>query len=195
MKTKNTGKIYKLSFLAIMTALVIVLGFVGSTIRLGPFSISLVLLPIVIGVTVCGPYAGAWLGLIFGVIVLASGDANAFLAINPFATVVTVLAKGVLCGLAAGVVFTLLEKKNRYLAVFASAIVCPLVNTGIFLLGCRVFFMDTMCEWAGGTNVLVYMLTMLVGANFIVELLINVILSPTVVRLLDVPQLKEKIKK
>lgn len=171
---------------AILTALVIVLQLMGAFIRFGMFSISLVLIPIVIGAATCGPKVSAWLGGVFGVVVLLSGDAAAFLAIDIDGTIFTVLVKGVACGFAAGVVYKLLEKYNRYVAVVAAAIVCPVVNTGVFLLGCLVFFMDTVTEWAGGSDVGYYMITGLVGFNFLFELGTNMILSPVVVRLLNI---------
>ena len=80
------------------------------------------------------------------------------------------------------------EKKNRYLAVILAAIACPLVNTGVFLLGCVVFFLDTIKEWgaAGGfENVAQFLIIGMVGLNFLVELSVNIFLSPIVVRLLD----------
>ena len=49
-----------------------------------------------------------------------------------------------LSGLCAGFAYKLLEKVNRYLAVLVSAVVCPVVNTGIFILGSFIFFMDTV---------------------------------------------------
>lgn len=179
---------------AILTALVFILQYMGSFVRLGPFSISLVLIPIVIGAATCGTGVGAWLGLVFGFAVLMSGDAAAFLAVDVPGTIITVLAKGVLCGLAAALAYkaalkicTELSPKNgRYYAVIASAIVCPLVNTGVFLLGCLLFFMETITQWAGGGNVAQYMIVGLVGVNFIVELITNIILSPIVSRLIDI---------
>ncbi len=175
---------------AIMTALVIVLQFMGSFVHFGPFSISLVLIPIVIGTATCGEKIGAWLGLVFGVVVLASGDAGAFLSVNAPGTVVTVLLKGILCGYFAGLAYKLIEKKNTYLAVAASAVVCPVVNTGVFLLGCRLFFMETIAEWAisfgFGENVTAYMFLGLAGGNFLFEFVLNVLISPVIVRLLNI---------
>ena len=175
---------------AVFTALVIILQLLGSFIRLGTFSISLVLIPIVLGAATCGVGAGAWLGLVFGVAVLASGDAGAFLAVNAIGTVITVLAKGILCGWMAGIVYKSLERFNSYLAVIAAAIVCPVVNTGVFLLGCLAFFMPTIEGWATaadlGGNVAYYMIFVLVGANFLVELASNIILSPVIVRLINI---------
>ena len=171
---------------AILTALVVILQFMGSFIHLGMFSISLVLIPIVIGAAMCGKFIGAWLGFVFGVVVLISGDAAAFLAINIPGTILTVLLKGTLCGLCAGLVYDLLAKKNKYLGVLAAAIVCPIVNTGIFLLGCLVFFMPTITSWAGGSNIVSFMIFGLGLINFPVELAFNLILSPVIVRLLNI---------
>ena len=102
---------------AVLTALVVILQLLGAVIKLGPFSISLVLVPIVIGAATCGAYMGGWLGLTFGVTVLLSGDAALFLSVNALGTVATVLLKGALCGFAAGIAYKLLEKLNTTVAV------------------------------------------------------------------------------
>lgn len=187
-QAKKTS-IKTMTFGAMLTALVVVLQLMGSFIKFGPFSISLVLIPIVIGAATCGPYIGAWLGAVFGVTVLASGDAAAFMTVNAIGTVVTVMLKGIASGFLAGITYKLIEKKNQLIAVIAAAIACPLVNTGIFLAGCVVFFMDTIKIWAEGAgfggNVVGYMFIGLVGGNFLFELGANLLLSPTIVKLLD----------
>ena len=171
---------------AILTALVVILQFMGSFVHIGIFSISLVLIPIVIGAAMCGKFIGAWLGFVFGVVVLISGDAAAFLAVNIPGTVITVLLKGTLCGLFSGLVYDLFARKNQYLGVFAAAIVCPIVNTGIFLLGCLVFFMPVISSWAGDTSLVSFMIFGLGLINFPVELAFNLVLSPVIVRLLKI---------
>ena len=199
--SRNNGSAKKVDTLklvgvSLFTAIVLVLQYLGSFIKLGPFSISLVLIPIVIGAALYGRAAGAWLGLAFGLAVLISGDAAPFLAINVFGTVVVVLLKGLLAGLAAGVVYKLVEKLNVTVAVIAAAVVCPVVNTGVFLLGCLVFFMDTIRTWAEGmgfTNVYGFMFLGLVGANFLFELAFNMVLSPVIVRLIQLGR-KAKLK-
>ncbi|MBO5090041.1 MAG: ECF transporter S component [Clostridia bacterium] len=183
-RKQNTQKIV---FAAILTALVIVLQYVSMALRFGMFSITLVLVPVVIGAATCGVLTGAWLGFVFGVIVLLTGDAASFLAIDFLGTIVTVLAKGTLCGVAAGLVYKALQGKNKYLAVMAAAITCPIVNTGVFLLGCLVFFLETIKAWgvaAGFTNVTAYMFIGLAGTNFIIELVTNIILAPVILRVL-----------
>lgn len=184
-------KTEKLVLAALMTALVVLLQYLGAFVKFGPFSISLVLIPIVIGAATCGAGIGAWLGFVFGVVVLISGDAAAFLAVDVIGTVITVLVKGTACGLVAGLVYKLLEKVNMWVAVIAAALVCPIVNTGVFLIGCFIFFMDTVTQWAGGTNVGHYMIFGLVGGNFLFEVLFNILLSPGVVRLLNIKKIKK----
>lgn len=185
---QNANQIRTLTLGAILTALVIVLQMLGQFIRFGPFSISLVLVPIVIGAAMCGPKISTWLGFIFGVAVLMT-DAAAFLAISVPGTVITVLLKGMAAGLAAGLICKVFEKKNRTLAVILAALLCPVVNTGVFLLGCVVFFLDTVTEWGAGMgydNAFAYMIFGMVGINFIAEMAINIFLSPVVVRLLNI---------
>ena len=176
-----------LTGVALFTAIVVVLQFVGSAIRFGPFSISLVLIPIVVGAALFGPAAGAWLGFTFSMVVLLSGDAGAFLAVNPLGTVLTVILKGTLAGLAAGLVYRAVEKKNAWIAVILAAVTAPVVNTGLFLAGCVCFFMPTISGWAsamGFPSAGSYMIFGLVGANFLFELLVNIVLSPVILRLI-----------
>ena len=172
---------------AVFTALVVVLQLLGSFIHLGPFSISLVLIPIVIGAATCGWKMGGWLGFVLGVAVLLSGDAAAFMSISPGGTVLTVLLKGTACGLVSGLVYELLSKRNQLLAVFVAAVLCPIVNTGVFLLGCFVFFLEALASWGvaeGYQNTVAYMFLGLAGGNFLVELAANIILAPVIVRVI-----------
>lgn len=184
MKTKNMVGI------GLFTAIVVVLQLLAVGLKaLGLFSVSLVLVPIVVGAAVYGWKAGAWLGFAFGVSVLLSGDAVAFLTVDVLGTIVVVLLKGTLSGLAAGIVYKLLEKVNATLAVTVAAIVCPVVNTAVFLLGCRVFFFDTVRSWGealGYENVGAYMIFGLTGLNFLIELGINLMLVPVIARLIRI---------
>lgn len=175
--------------IGLFTAIVVVLQVLAVVIRpTGLFNISLVLVPIVVGAAMYGYKAGAWLGFVFGVVVLIT-DASAFLAVSIPGTVITVLVKGTLAGLLAGVVYQLLQRVNTIFAVAVSAIVCPVVNTGIFLIGCRVFFFDTINAWsasAGYESAGKYMIIALVGVNFLIEMAINIVLSPTIVKLINI---------
>lgn len=186
-KKENRDLIVTLTMGGVLTAIVIVLQLFASAIKFGPFQVSLVLIPIVLGAAMCNQYVSAFLGLVFGAVVLLNGDAAAFLTINPVGTIVTVLVKGAACGFAAGLVYKLAAKVNTYLGVILSAVAAPVINTGIFLIGCRLFFWDTINEWATGAgfeNTVSYMFIGLVGANFLFELGINVVLSPVIIRIM-----------
>lgn len=190
----NREKTRKLTGVAIFTALVIVLQLLGSFIKFGPFSVSLTLIPIVVGAALYGPAAGAWLGFVFGVVVLVSGDAAPFLAVSVAGTVFTVLVKGALAGLIAGIVYSMLKTSNVWVAAICAALICPVVNTSVFLLGCKLFFMDTIAAWGealGFDSVGRYMIFGLVGGNFIFEVLFNIVLSPVIVRLIRIAKKDE----
>lgn len=179
----------KLVLGAIMTALVILLQLLGSfTTFFGPFSTAVALIPIVLGAAMCGTRIGAWLGFVFGMVVILSGGAALFFSFDVLGTIVTVLAKGIACGGAAGLIYKLFSRINKYLAVFVAAVICPVVNTSVFLGGCYVFFMDNSVQIAeksgmSGSGMLLFW-AMAMG-NFLVEVLSNAILSPVIVRVLD----------
>lgn len=182
-KTKNMVGV------GLFTAIVVVLQFLGGGIRFGMFSISLVLVPIVVGAAMYGWKSGAWLGFAFGAAVLLSGDAAAFLVVDPMATVLVVLVKGAACGLMAGLIYKLLAKFNAAAAVFAAALICPVVNTGVFLAGCQLFFLETVAQWGaalGYENTAAYMFLGLAGVNFLIEMGVNILLAPVIVRLIRI---------
>ena len=190
MSNESTAKfnVRTIVGMGVLTALVIVLQAIGSVIRFGTFSITLVLVPIIVGAALYGWKAGAWLGFVFGIMVLAT-DAGAFLAISVPGTIITCLLKGILAGAAAGIVYQLFENKTKLGAVIGAGIVCPVVNTGVFLLGCLVFFLNTVKEWGAGAgyeNVGKFFLFGFVGLNFVIELAINLVLATAIVRILNI---------
>lgn len=183
-------KTKKVVGIGLFTAIVVVLQALSIGIRFGVFNITLVLVPIVVGAALYGYLAGAWLGFVFGVVVLLT-DAGVFLAINVPGTIATCILKGALAGLVAGLIYKALDKVNRYVAVLVAAIAAPIVNTGVFLLGCRLFFFETIQGWAtasGFENAGAYMIFGLVGVNFLVEAAINIALSAVIVKLISLGQ-------
>lgn len=195
MKTTNKRRteIQKLALVALMTAIVAVLAYLGGFIKIGGLaSISLTLIPVVLGAALCGPTVGAWLGAVSGAVFFATADAAFWFGLSIPGTIITVMAKGILAGLAAGLVYRLLEKKNRYLAVMASAVVCPVVNTAVFLLGCLVFFMDAVTAMANekGISIFAFLIIVFVGLNFVFELITNIVISPAIVRLINIRKKK-----
>ena len=191
MSNTSQNKTYRLTALGILTAIIIVLQIFTTFVHFGPFSITLALIPIVVGASMFGVGAGAYLGAVFSVVVvimcITGGDPGGFLvwSANPFMCVVMCMLKGTLAGFEAGVHYRALESTNKIVATVVAALVSPIVNTGIFVLGMMIFFRDTLVSWAGDTPVLYYIIFGLTGINFLIEVGVNVILSPVVVKIVD----------
>ena len=189
MKT-NKQKIQRITGIGVLSAIVIVLQFVSMALRFSTFSITLTLIPIVVGAALYGVGAGTWLGFVFGMAVLLTGDAAGFMVWNIPGTIIRVLAKGMFAGAVAGLIFKLLEKKNRALATILAAISAPIVNSGVFLLGCLAFFFGNISASTVGTgyegNTVGFILMVYIGFNFILEFAINTVLSPTIVYIVNI---------
>ena len=184
----SNGKTRRLAGLALFTAIVVVLQLLGSFIKVGPFAVSLVLIPIVVGAAVYGVSAGAWLGFVFGVVVtiavVTGADAGGYIMFSarPVMTVLVCLIKGTAAGYVAGLLYRAIGKKHPLVIVAAAA--APVVNTGLFVLAMVLFYQPQLQAWAGGTAVATYIVTGLVGVNFLLELGVNLVLSPTITRLI-----------
>ena len=177
-------KIKKMVGIAFLVALVVVLQLMGSFIRIGTVEFALVLVPIVVGSAIYGPIAGVILGATFSIVTLLQPGTYGFYAMSVVGTVITVMAKGILSGWLSGLTYKALEKKSPILAAYASAIVCPVVNTGVFFLGCMIFFYEPLS--AVNENVLLFVLTAYIGWNFVAELIANILCGPVIVRLLKI---------
>ncbi len=186
--TRNKS-VLKLTQISLFAALIVVLQLMGSFIKIGPFNLSFVLIPIVVGSLLLGPKSGGVLGGIFGLVVLiqcAMGlDPSGFIlwGINPFFTILICMVKGVAAGVVPALVSKLF-KKQSYLSTTLAAVCAPVVNTGLFCIGMLVFFNDTLVAWAGGTNALLFCITGLAGLNFIIEFVINAVFSPAILRII-----------
>ncbi|MBP3484139.1 MAG: ECF transporter S component [Oscillospiraceae bacterium] len=188
---KQTGGTRRMAGLAIFTAIIVVLQVLCTFIRFGPFSITLALAPIIIGTAMYGKGAGAYLGDVFGAVVLITGllgwdggTVMLLMGINPVGCILICLVKGIAAGFFAGLCYELLAKKNDKVGVLVSGIVCPVVNTGLFIVGMLVFFFDTLSGWAGGQDLLLYIIVGLTGINFLVELAVNIILSSGITQII-----------
>lgn len=179
---KNSEKVKRMIGLATLSAIVAVLQLIANYIpSIGGVSITLALVPLIIGAILYGPLGGCLLGIIMGIIVLTAPSTGSFLAVNPFATVFLCLFKTAVAGLICGWIFKALRKKSFSAAIIVTSLACPMINTGIFAGGCMLFFLDTLKEWAGGSNVFSYLFLTMIGVNFLVEFAINSFLSPTII--------------
>lgn len=192
--TKRREQIRNLVLVALLAALVVIFQSLSNVIKVGPVSITLTLIPVVLGGCLIGKKWGSMLGFLFGVIVtvfvVTGVDAGGYIlfTVNPIITVLLCLVKGTAAGFVAAWLYELLEGKNKTVATAVAAMVAPVVNTGLFILAMFLFYTDTLSAWAGGQNVMVYIVTGLAGWNFVFEFAAAAIISPviaTVVRITD----------
>ncbi|MBQ6823318.1 MAG: ECF transporter S component [Clostridia bacterium] len=178
--------------LAILLALVIVLQVFGSYLRIGPVNFTLVLIPVVLGGIMLGRKAGTFLGLVFGLVVLVMGLTGAdggfvlwLMADHPVLTVLLCVVKGVAAGMVPACLYHLLKNKLKFGAVVIASAAAPLVNTGLFFLG-SLLMLDTYGGNAAGQSAMYFLIFGCIGVNFIVELLLNIVVSPAVDRVVTV---------
>lgn len=196
MKQNNFFSSKRLTGMAVLLALVIVLQSVGGTIAIGAVQLNFTLIPIVLGAIMYGAWVGGFLGLACGIVVLI----QVIMGLVPFYTVIwtntpviaalTCVVKTTMAGLVSGWLFALLKKKNQHVAVFVASGVVPIVNTGLFILGCLLMnkSITVFQQSIGDTsaNVLVFILVMLVTFNFFIEFAINLLLSPALYRVINI---------
>ena len=182
-KTKNTA------VLGMFAAIIVVFQLLSYGLTaMGVFPLSLVLIPIVLGGYMYGAAAGAVLGAVFGLVVtvccFTGLDKGGYILItaNPFITTAICLVKGAAAGFVSGLVSSGLKGKNKKAAVLLGAAAAPIVNTGLFVCGLTLFFPDILRSWAGGSDVVLYVITGLVGVNFLVEFVVNIVASPIIFR-------------
>ena len=192
----RTRRMVQTAFLAALVFVMQILSYIVP-IRVGIFSLSFVLIPIVVGGALLGPAVGAFLGAVFGLVTVIgciSGlDAGGviLLAANPILCVLLCLLKGTVAGWFSGLTFramdrALTKKKpasaaTNYVSSLFSAAVCPVTNTLIFCVAMLTIFNEQLVAWAGGKPILVYMLTGLIGINFLLELGLNVVVCPILI--------------
>ncbi len=187
------SKSRQIALIAIFAALVVVLQVFGSNFRIATVSFSFVLVPIVLGGMVGGVGVGAALGAVFGIVTIVMGATGAdgftqYLLTNaPVGTILVCLVKATAAGAVSALVFGLLKNKNTLAATFVSAIVAPVVNTSIFIVG-MLCMKNTMLSYMAtlglGEDVIYFLFIGCAGINFLVELGLNLVLSPALYRVL-----------
>ena len=200
MRKAQKQKTLELVQLSLLSALVVVLQLLSALIPpiAGMVSITLTLIPVVIGAILFDKKGGAILGFVFGLIVMINcitgldPGGNILWNANPALTALLCLLKGILAGFVPAFVYSaIVGNKNvsdtkKLFATVLAAMLAPIVNTTTFVIGMLLFFKDTLASWANGQPIMLYILLGLAGVNFLIEFSINAILSPAILRIVDV---------
>jgi uncharacterized membrane protein len=193
-RERNKAVILKMVLMACLISIVVIFQLMGTFIKIGPStSVSLVLIPIVIGSVLLGPVAGAVLGAVFGIVVLLSGinGTDVFTATlwqnQPLETALLCIGKGALAGLCSGLIYKALKNVNDVVAVIAASAIAPIVNTGVFILGGLFMVNNTLnSNFVNGTTLIYYLVIVCAGINFIAEFILNIVVSPAIKTIINV---------
>ena len=176
----------KITGVAVLLAIEIVLQAIGNYITPGPVSINLSLIPIALGAILYGPFAGGLLGLINGVVVLLSPSTSVFLSYSLFGTIVTCLLKCTVAGFVSGLVHKLIAKKSELGGAIVASLLVPIINTGLFVLAVFTIFFGLFNEAIGSENLVKYVFLTMIGWNFLLEFTVTAVLSPTIARIIRI---------
>ena len=137
--------------LAVFTLIIVVMAFTpAGFLKTGNLEASFLVVPVAIGAILLGPTNGAVLGLVMGVVSFAqcfgaSDMGSALFGVSAINTFLLCVIPRVICGWMAGVFYDLLSKidKTGFVPQIAAAVVCPLFNFILFMLGLSLLFGQT----------------------------------------------------
>ncbi len=197
----------KMVLLAILSAIILLMAFTPlGYLKIGVFSITFLMVPVVIGAIVLGPGAGAFLGGVFGLTsFIQCFGLDPFgaqlLSINPVYTFILTMVPRVLAGWIPGLIFKLLKKFSEghnsshnsnhgksikgIIPYGAASISGSILNTVFFMTFFVLLFgsTDLFKEIQGGKSILVFVAS-LVGLNGIIEAIACCILGAAISRAL-----------
>jgi len=202
-KQNRKSQIKTLVVLAILIAITILMAFTPvGYLRIGPVSISFLMIPVAIGAIAKGPLAGALIGTVFGItsFVQCFGmDAfGTYLASkNIFFTFIMCIVCRALAGFLAGLVYKILSKfaKNMPLRSSITGLCAALFNTVLFVGALILLFGKTTVGEA--TNIdpsigIIALFATIVGFNAIFEAIASFLITGAVGTALSAAKLIEK---
>ncbi len=192
-KSKNTGRILRLTQLSVLVALLLIFGFTSiGYIKIGVIEITLNIIPVAIGAIVLGPTAGAICGTVFGLTsfwqaVSGMSPFGAMLVnVSPVLTLILCLVPRVLEGLLTGLIFKGLSKtcKTNSIPCAVSGLACPLLNTLLFVGGFILLFGQTdvfasLYGQSAASNIVSFF-AWFVGLNGVVEAIAGFVIASAV---------------
>lgn len=178
----NNKTIKKITGVACLIAIEIILQIIGNYVSIfNGVSLNLSLVAVALASIVYGPFSGALLGLINGIIVLLSPSTQAlFLDVAPLGTVVTCLCKCTLAGLISGFVYKAIAKKNATVGSIVASLLVPIINTGIFALCAMTLISKAIDQMnSNSVNAMRFLFLTVIGFNFIFEFTATTVLAPS----------------
>ncbi|MDE7221202.1 MAG: ECF transporter S component [Oscillospiraceae bacterium] len=187
--SNTSSKVRETALTAVLAAIVLLMAFTPlGYLRIGPVSITFLVIPVVIGGMTLGPVRGGFLGAVFGATSLAQcfmGDpfGAALVALSPMATAVACFVPRILIGVVAGLLFPALHKLTKINAVsfIATSIAGTLTNTVLFVGMVVGFFQGSYFGGSPFWTIFVSFFTF----NVALELVVGVAVSAALSAVLD----------
>lgn len=194
---KRREKIYEMSLLAILIAVILLMSFTPiGYIKTFGLEITLLVIPVVIGAICLGPKGGLILGATFGIssflqcVLGLSPFGATLLSINPIWTFILCIIPRTLMGYLVGIIFNALNKlfKHDIFAHIIASVSGALLNTLFFMSTLCLFFYNSdyilsLREILGSNNVISFVI-LFVGINGIVEVAVNFLIGAIVTKTL-----------
>ncbi|MDD6021987.1 MAG: ECF transporter S component [Acutalibacteraceae bacterium] len=193
----NSNKIKTLTTYSILIALMLVMAFTHlGYIKIGVAEITLMSIPVIIGIGFSGIKGGLLLGTVFGITSFIqcfgmSAFGAALLAINPVLAFILCLVPRILMGLLSGLIYEQMTKHNVnkgvcYITLSAAS---PLLNTLLFVPMLLAFFgrseyIVSLSQSLGTANLFSFAVA-LFGLNALLELIVCVAIGPALLKALE----------
>lgn len=184
------------ALLGVLIALAVVLQIFASGISIFGITMNFSLIPIALASILMGWIGGGIIGLVCGLVVFITSAVMGqepstafFFQVNPVILSLMCIGKTTIAGIVCGLLYKLISKKNEFIAVCISAIVIPIINTGIYMLGI-VLMRGAAAQFLGLTQssagVVFVAVFGLIWINFLIEMAINVVFVPIINRVMKV---------
>ena len=185
--TNKRTKVARMTLMAMLTAVLVVLGFVNIPQPFG-LSITFNMIPVAIGAMAMGLPGGMAMGAVFGLISFLqcfgilgySAMGAALVNVNPFLMFIQRFVSRVLVGLIAALIYRLLEKRNLPMMVKGAitGFSAAFFNTLFFMSLLVILFGGTeyMQNAMGGRTVLAFIIAS-VGINAVVEMIVAAVVT------------------
>ncbi|MCI8473604.1 MAG: ECF transporter S component [Clostridiales bacterium] len=187
MRTQTLERTKKMVTLALLSGLLIVMGFtpLGYLKVSGLFEITFNAVPVAIAAITVGPVGGVVTGAVFGITsfiqLFSNGDFGMLLFNeNPFYMIIMLVVTRIVMGLGAAYIFKAVKRFNMHAACFATGLGAALLNTVLYC-ACLYFFyghgktVQGMME--NGGSIFIFLFGAGIFVNAAVEAVASTILS------------------
>lgn len=181
-KKKNSDRIAFLVQIAMLSAIIIVMGFTPlGFLKLGVVEITFLAIPVAIGAVTMGWKGGLILGSVFGTVsfiqCFGMSPLGVFLlSLGPVRTFILCVVPRALCGFIPGLIYDLITKKGSRGGIGAcitASVLCPVLNTVFFVSLFVLFFGNDaqVLEFFGASS-LMGIITALITVNALIEAIV-----------------------